>query len=203
MKTVAKICAVEKCETFIGAHGARGWCPKHYKRWKATGDPEKVTVSPIGSTPAERLRFYGWNVSPEGCWLFNGLIASDGYGVINQGRSPYRAHRAAYESWVGSIPKGYFVRHSCDTPRCINPLHLSVGTPAQNSQDAVDRKRMANGERHGCHILTDEEVSTIRGAYATSAISQRALAKQFRCSQAQINNILNFKQRVNGTWLRK
>lgn len=32
------ICTVDGCPVPIGEKGARGWCPKHYQRWLATGD---------------------------------------------------------------------------------------------------------------------------------------------------------------------
>lgn len=32
-----KLCAVDKCDK---PKRARGWCTKHYRRWKTTGDPE-------------------------------------------------------------------------------------------------------------------------------------------------------------------
>jgi hypothetical protein len=34
------------------------------------------------------------------------------------------------------------VMHSCDKPKCINPDHLSVGTYANNTQDALTKGRM-------------------------------------------------------------
>ena len=38
------ICSVEGCE---GRATTRGWCPKHYTRWKVTGDPLKT--KPVGA----------------------------------------------------------------------------------------------------------------------------------------------------------
>jgi antitoxin component HigA of HigAB toxin-antitoxin module len=58
---------------------------------------------------------------------------------------------------------------------------------------------MANGERHGMHKLTDAEVNALRTEYAQGGITQRALAKRYGCSQAQVNNVLHRKQRANDT----
>lgn len=33
------------------------------------------------------------------------------------------------------------VLHSCDTPACVNPDHLRVGTPLDNMQDKMKRNR--------------------------------------------------------------
>ena len=38
MKTY-KICEVKECERIVGRHGAKGFCPLHYRRYKLHGDP--------------------------------------------------------------------------------------------------------------------------------------------------------------------
>ena len=35
------------------------------------------------------------------------------------------------------VPDDMFVLHSCDEPECINPKHLSIGTPKENTQDMI------------------------------------------------------------------
>ena len=40
------------------------------------------------------------------------------------------------------------VMHSCDTPACVNPEHLSVGSGHDNAADAVRKRRHAFGERN-------------------------------------------------------
>jgi hypothetical protein len=39
-----KTCSIEGCES---QSSVRGWCPKHYTRWKVTGDPLKT--KPVGA----------------------------------------------------------------------------------------------------------------------------------------------------------
>lgn len=61
------------------------------------------------------------------------------------------------------------VCHKCDTPLCINPDHLFLGTPKENTQDMIQkgRKVFPRGERHGCSKLTDlqvEEIKTLRAS---------------------------------------
>lgn len=53
------------------------------------------------------------------------------------------AHRWSFEYHVGPIPAGMWVMHSCDNPPCVNPAHLSVGTPRDNALD-MHRKGRAN-----------------------------------------------------------
>lgn len=196
-----RTCSIEDCSNLVGKHGAKGYCPMHYKRYLKHGDAATTANAPRGSTPEQSLHFAGWQVAQSGCWEFAGRLDPDGYGVITNDRSPYRAHRAAYEEWVGPIPSGHVVRHTCDNRQCINPSHLLTGTPADNTQDAVDRQRTANGERHGMHKLTDVEVNAMRAEYARGGVTQRTLARQYGCSQAQINNVLLRKQRADETHL--
>lgn len=43
------------------------------------------------------------------------------------------------------------VRHKCDTPTCVNPDHLEIGTQQQNMDDMVGRGRTGNRGKHGRH----------------------------------------------------
>lgn len=42
-----KICKVKICDEPVGKHGARGWCIKHYMRWKKFGNPLHAVKSQI------------------------------------------------------------------------------------------------------------------------------------------------------------
>ena len=75
------------------------------------------------------------------------------------GRLQY-VHRVAYRLANGSIPDGFDVLHSCDTPRCIEPKHLRIGTDADNVRDRVVRGRSAHlrGTLNGNAVLDEEKV---------------------------------------------
>lgn len=62
------------------------------------------------------------------------------------------------------------VRHKCDNPRCINPLHLEIGTHADNMNDM--RVRGGGGSRSGNAKLTWESVRELRN-YMQQAIILR------------------------------
>lgn len=81
-----------------------------------------------------------------GCWLWTASTAK-GYGQIRIGGKSTSTHRAAYEAFKGPIPTGLHVCHRCDTPICINPDHLFLGTPRDNAQDKVAKGRAAAQER--------------------------------------------------------
>ena len=84
----------------------------------------------------------------DGCWLWTAGRFPRGYGMVNLGRDmrgkqfTTYAHRVAYVLTHGPIPAGAVVMHSCDTPACVNPSHLSLGTQGDNIRDAAHKGRL-------------------------------------------------------------
>jgi hypothetical protein len=72
--------------------------------------------------------------------------------------------RVIYEMIYGPIPPGMVVRHKCDTPLCINPAHLELGTTADNVADKVARNRQAKGSQIGASRLTEAQIVEIRSS---------------------------------------
>lgn len=100
-----------------------------------------------------------------GCWLWHASQTSAGYGNLNyQGEYLY-AHRCSFDAANGEgASEGIVVRHRCDNPCCINPVHLIGGTQADNSEDAWRRGRMnpIHGEQHPRSVLTEQIVLQAR-----------------------------------------
>lgn len=105
-----------------------------------------------------------------GCWLWSRSLAGD-YGSIRRDGRRIKAHRASYEAHVGPVPAGLWVLHKCDTPLCINPNHLFIGTPRDNTQDCFrkGRRRPSRGGDHYATTLTEERVLEILHKIASGA----------------------------------
>jgi hypothetical protein len=80
----------------------------------------------------------------ESCWKWKGWKTSKGYGSVKINNKKYRAHRIAYELVKGKITSE-LIMHKCDVRDCVNPLHLSQGTNADNMRDMSIKKRGRNG----------------------------------------------------------
>ena len=65
----------------------------------------------------------------------------EGYGRLRVDGKKVLAHRASYEEFNGVITDGLLVCHVCDTPSCINPDHLFLGTNKDNYTDSVNKGR--------------------------------------------------------------
>lgn len=109
------------------------------------GDPGSAKIRrmlPVGTPPVQKIDLIGWTEDENGCWVWNGRRDRDGYGLVDDVRAvPVSAHRVAYGKWVGPVPDGKVLMHSCDNRPCINPDHLSIGTQADNLADMIAKGR--------------------------------------------------------------
>lgn len=106
--------------------------------------------NPAGRPPKPAIdRFLG-HVVPEpnsGCWLWLSTHDRDGYAMFFERRDrSQRAHRFAYETFVGPISGGLVIDHLCRTPGCVNPAHLEAVTNREN----VMRGRNPYADRTHC-----------------------------------------------------
>lgn len=116
------------------------------------------------------------------CTLHTGAKDRHGHGRKWRNGRVHQAHRLAWEDAFGAIPQGIFVCHHCDVPNCINPEHLFLGTPAENSRDMVQKRRSAIGEMNGASKLTELQALEIRRR-TLGGESTRKLAREFGVSQ--------------------
>ncbi len=161
-----------------------------------------------GESPERRFWDHVDRCGAGGCWLWTAAHDHDGYGWFTprHGERMQLAHRFAYKLRHGSIPRGLFVCHHCDTPGCVNPDHLFLGTAKDNSRDMCSKQRQANGDKHGARLhpesvlrgeknrgggkLTAEQVKSIRNSYAAKEARQVTLAGRYGVTQCMISAIV-------------
>lgn len=128
----------------------------------------------------------------DGCWIWNKCLGPGGYGSISVGsrkdgtmRTGQKTHRISYETFKGPI-NGLHVLHKCDTPACINPAHLFLGTHRENMQDMQRKGRKSDlrGQKCGMAKLRDEEVLLMRKLKSERKMNNRELAEEFGVSIA-------------------
>ena len=129
---------------------------------------------------ASRRRFHELS----GCWIWTGAVNGQ-YGTVwHDGKNLY-AHRVSYELFCGEIPVGLVVCHRCDTPLCVNPSHLFVGTYLDNQHDCMAKGRWTRGSRHGMARLDEGAVKAIRQR-KKSGEKTDALAAEFGVHPATV-----------------
>lgn len=133
--------------------------------------------------------------NPDECWLYVGQ-KNRGYGVVYLGKhgrdkAPRIAWQLANKKRI--TKRNPFIRHSCDNPPCCNPKHLIAGTPKQNTQDMMARRRGVTLEqRRFSAKLTPANVRLIR-KLSQKGISQTELALRFNLSRPSICEAVHFK----------
>lgn len=152
-----------------------------------TNSKEKVMARPAKPL-IDRLAQYRSINEQSGCHEWTGDLDKGGYGRLNRKGASNRAHRAAYEAFVGPIEKGKLVLHHCDNRKCINPAHLYVGDYKDNARDMIKRNRY-----WGRRVLSDDQVKRVL-ELLESGESQKAIANEIGVSQITISRI-NLGQR--------
>jgi hypothetical protein len=136
------------------------------------------------------IEYFEDKVIPEpntGCHIWTANTNDKGYGLFNFSGKMMSAHRAAYKLYIGEIPEGLHVLHTCDNRLCVNPLHFWLGTNLDNIRDRQKkgRDRYLSGTSHPRSRFSADEIKAIR----ESKLTQKELAKQYNTCQQHISQI--------------
>lgn len=121
------------------------------------------------------------------------------YGVLVLDGVHEYAHRLMYRLTKGPIPAGFEVLHTCDTPPCIEPAHLIVGTHGDNMKDMRAKGRWRHGAKpRGTAVhtskLTEDEVLAIRADPRGPIV----VAREYGISKSTVKDI---RSRKIWSWL--
>ena len=177
-------CRAPNCDA---AAYCKGYCDRHYRRFKAYGDPM------AGKTPkGDPIRFLQSIPATDACVEWPYQVGTEGYGQIRFDGKMMNAHRASLIIHGGQAePKEMHAAHApktCHNRLCVNPRHLRWATPKSNMHDRVLDGTMhgPKGELHGAAILNEQSVIAIR----ESRQSQKALAEVYGVSKQTISKII-------------
>lgn len=123
----------------------------------------KAFLCTLSLTEAELARFEAKIDRPaDGCWLWKASKMHGGYGAFRLRGATIKAHRVSWILNRGDIPEGLLVCHHCDTPACVRPGHLFLGTDKSNAVDRNMKGRTVRGAASPAAKITEAQALAIR-----------------------------------------
>jgi hypothetical protein len=228
MRKDARVCKANKCRQASKRHLSRRWttaetkrctvaengvqcptkatrrlttanpmCDKHDIRATRHGDPTMVKVVRRPHGEVQALLHQGAAVTHDVCFLVPG---PDGGRVsVSYLSQSMTASRAVWMIANGD-PGEAHVLHTCHRgdEGCISIRHLYLGDHEQNMVDMIEADRSNRGERNGKHLLTAEDVRSIRQQHRERSATQAALAVAYDVHPTTISNAISGR---NWGWL--
>jgi len=173
------------CYICGGKMMARRMCRKHYYQNYKSGCLPPLE-NDARSAPLKDRLLAKIERDENGCWLFRGALAANGYGLIWRTNKNVATHRVAYEIFCGPITAEDVICHKCDVRNCVNPDHLFKGTRLDNNRDKVEKGGQPRGETHANSKLSEDDITKI---LSLRHMTGRAVADLFGVNQSTISRI--------------
>ena len=142
----------------------------------------------------ERMAKY-ITVDPDNkCRFWSGGKDWDGYPMFWFEGKTERASRALWKAVHGNIPDGLVIRHKCDNPECLNLEHLELGTPKENTSDALKRGRMVGP------VKVNAEKRSLILKLRSQGIPLASIAAQLDISVSSLYNYLPTELKRKGNY---
>ena len=176
------LCKVDGCASNVSK---RGYCNKHYLRWRRHGDPT-AGQKMRNQTRSDFCVYAMSKVTRNGeCLEWDGGRESNGYGVTTIHDRHEKVHRLICEHYHGPQPNDRpCALHTCDNPPCINPDHLYWGSKNDNARDRDVRGR------NGTAKLSNEKAVDVRRLHS-SGMKTRSIAGLFGVSERTVRDVLS------------
>jgi len=130
-------------------------------------------------------RFWSKVRKTKACWLWTASVNSCGYGTrwfLGKVRS---AHHVSWFLAHGDWPTENLM-HSCDTPACVNPAHLSEGDQFANMADMAVKGR-------SCHRMSEEQARAALARVRAGGESYRTIGRSYGVRPETIYHLANGK----------
>ena len=118
-------------------------------------------------------------INKEGCWIWTGYIANNGYGKIGLSHGETLAHRYVFKIFKGKIPKNKELDHKCRVRNCVNPEHLRIVTRLVNSRCGAKTK---------INIEIAKEIYNLK-----NIMYYKDVCKKYKIGKTLVHNIWNKK----------
>lgn len=181
-----RLCSVSSC----GAkHVARGFCQHHYDGVRKAGDPTSIRKT---ARNGDHIAWLTRAAAHEGedCLIWPFGKNRSGYGHTRHDGLQTGAHRVVCILAHGEPPFLWAqAAHSCNTPSCCNPNHLSWKTSLANHDDKRIHGTISRGEDLPQTVLTRADVLSIDRQLSLKTKTQLAL--EYGVSTGTIKSIAN------------
>lgn len=189
---ISRVCSVDGCSN---PSVTRGWCAKHYARWRRVGSVSAVRLYLDRGVAAKFIRDVAVPFALDECLRWPYTVDPSGRARVKWGGSHQLAHRLVCRLAHGDPPTAqHEVAHSCGCSHlgCVNPRHLRWATHTENEADKKMHGTSQHGERNHQAKLTNLQVVEIRKLKGSA--SQQAIADRFGVSQTLVG-LIHRKQR--------
>lgn len=134
------------------------------------------------------------------CWVWDKSLDASGYGCF-KAFGEDKAHRASYIFFIGDIEKEKYICHKCDNPTCVNPSHLFLGTPKENTQDMISKGRMSEKIKFKCGELNINSKLSLDNVINIKKLIKEGFSNREICKIIGVGNYGSIKDiRKGRTW---